>query len=60
LHSKIHHLIQKDHPYILQIQKIQTAMLGSIESQVNELRRLQNYFEENQADKQQASNQKND
>ncbi|KRL99052.1 DUF1003 domain-containing protein [Liquorilactobacillus satsumensis] len=60
LHSKIDHLIQQDQPNILQIQKIQTEMLGSIESQVNELRRLQNYFEENQADKQQASNQKND
>ncbi|KRL05451.1 DUF1003 domain-containing protein [Liquorilactobacillus oeni] len=48
LHSKIDHLIQQDQPNILQIQKIQTEMLGSIESQVNELRRLQSYFEENQ------------
>ncbi|KRL07291.1 DUF1003 domain-containing protein [Liquorilactobacillus hordei] len=46
LHSKIDHLIQQDQPNLLQIQKIQTEMLGSIESQVSELRRLQQYFEE--------------
>ncbi|GKT03014.1 DUF1003 domain-containing protein [Furfurilactobacillus entadae] len=46
LHSKIDHVIQQDQPNMLEIQKIQTEMLGSIESQVNELRRLQAYFDE--------------
>lgn len=46
LHSKVDHMIQQDQPNMLQIQKIQTEMLGSIESQVNELRRLQTYFDD--------------
>ncbi|WP_311406459.1 DUF1003 domain-containing protein [Liquorilactobacillus uvarum] len=52
LHSKIDHLIQQDQPNLLQIQKIQTEMLGSIESQVSELRRLQQYFEKEEKIKQ--------
>ncbi|GAB6093407.1 DUF1003 domain-containing protein [Furfurilactobacillus curtus] len=46
LHSKVDHLIQQDQPNLLAIQKIQTEMLGSIESQVNELRRLQTSFDQ--------------
>ena len=46
LHSKVDHMIQQDQPNMLQIQKIQTEMLGSIESQVNELQRLQTYFDD--------------
>lgn len=45
LHSKMDHVIQQDQPNMLQLQKIQMEMLGSIESQVNELRRLQTYFD---------------
>ncbi len=41
LHSKVDHLIQQDEPNMLEIQKMQTQMLGEIQSQVNELRRLQ-------------------
>lgn len=41
LHSKVDHLIQQDEPNMLEIQKIQTQMLGEIQSQVNELRRVQ-------------------
>lgn len=51
LHSKIDHMIQQDQPNLLQIQKIQTEMLGSIESQVSELRRLQQYFEKEELKK---------
>ncbi|WP_281166083.1 DUF1003 domain-containing protein [Liquorilactobacillus sicerae] len=46
LHSKIDHMIQQDSPNLLQIQKIQTEMLGSIEAQVGELRRLQQVLDE--------------
>ncbi|AUJ32949.1 MAG: DUF1003 domain-containing protein [Liquorilactobacillus nagelii] len=46
LHSKIDHMIQQDQPNMLQIQKIQTEMLGSIETQVSELRRLQSMLEQ--------------
>lgn len=45
LHSKIDHVIQEDTPNLMQIQKIQTQMLGSIETQVAELRRLQTVLE---------------
>lgn len=41
LHSKVDHLIQQDEPNMLEIQKMQTQMLGEIQAQVNELRRLQ-------------------
>lgn len=41
LHSKVDHLIQKDEPNMLEIQKMQTRMLGELQAQVNELRRLQ-------------------
>ncbi|GAF39351.1 acid-resistant locus arl7 [Agrilactobacillus composti DSM 18527 = JCM 14202] len=40
LHAKVDHMIQQDNPNLLQIQKIQTEMLGSIEAQVTELRRM--------------------
>ena len=45
LHSKIDHIIQEDTPNQMQIAKIQMQMLGSIESQVAELRRLQTELE---------------
>ncbi|BDZ30903.1 DUF1003 domain-containing protein [Lactiplantibacillus sp. WILCCON 0030] len=41
LHTKVDHLIQQDEPNMLEIQKMQTQMLGEIQAQVNELRRLQ-------------------
>ncbi|CAM3149091.1 DUF1003 domain-containing protein [Lactiplantibacillus plajomi] len=41
LHSKVDHLIQKNEPNMLEIQKMQTRMLGELQAQVNELRRLQ-------------------
>ncbi|MFC6181567.1 DUF1003 domain-containing protein [Lactiplantibacillus daowaiensis] len=41
LHTKVDHLIQQDEPNMLAIQKMQTQMLGEIQAQVNELRRLQ-------------------
>jgi len=41
LHKKVDHLIQQDEPNMLEIQKMQTQMLGEIQAQVNELRRLQ-------------------
>ena len=56
LHSKVDHMIQQDQPNMLQIQKIQTEMLGSIESQVNELRRLQTYFDDHVDDGKDANN----
>lgn len=39
LHSKLDHLIQQDQPNLLEIQRIQTEMLASIEQQVSELRK---------------------
>jgi len=41
LHTKVDHVIQEDTPNLLEIQKMQTQMLGEIQSQINELRRLQ-------------------
>ncbi|RRK10843.1 DUF1003 domain-containing protein [Lactiplantibacillus garii] len=48
LHSKVDHLIQQDEPNMLEIQKMQTEMLGEIQAQVNELRRLQPKRKRNQ------------
>jgi len=39
LHTKVDHLIQEDTPNLLEIQKMQTQMLGEIQAQVTELRR---------------------
>lgn len=49
LHSKVDHLIQQDEPNMLEIQKMQTQMLGEIQAQVNELRRLQPRRRRNQS-----------
>jgi len=49
LHSKVDHLIQQDEPNMLEIQKMQTQMLGEIQAQVNELRRLQPKRRRNQS-----------
>lgn len=41
LHSKIDHIIHQDQPNMLKIQKMQTEMLGSLEAQIAELKRLE-------------------
>lgn len=49
LHSKVDHLIQQDEPNMLEIQKMQTQMLGEIQAQVSELRKLQPKRSRNQS-----------
>ena len=58
LHSKIDHMIQQDSPNLLQIQKIQTEMLGSIQSQVNEMRKLQKIIDQKVTEQQTTETEK--
>ncbi|MFB9770465.1 DUF1003 domain-containing protein [Lactiplantibacillus modestisalitolerans] len=41
LHAKVDHLIQQDAPNLLEIQKLQTQMLGELQAQVDALKRPQ-------------------
>ena len=58
LHSKVDHMIQQDQPNMLKIQKLQTEMLGSIQVQVDELRRLQHLFDEKEAESEREDHKK--